>query len=103
MSSLHFGLAVFSLLEARVPEFDKQPLPRAAVDSILCINSGTLASNWQNTSSPNYNDDISLLSNISHLCTWTPADLFIFGVKCVSSSTAGLSGCLEKRGFVRKQ
>jgi hypothetical protein len=66
MSSLYFGLAVFCLLEARTPEFDPQPLhppPRTAVDCTLntASNSGTLASNWQSTSSPQYNNGISLL------------------------------------------
>jgi hypothetical protein len=44
MSSLYFGLPVFCLLEGRVLEFDTQPPLR-----------------FQNTSSPKYNDDISLL------------------------------------------
>ncbi len=32
MSSLYFGLAVFCLFEARVPEFDKQPFLPATVE-----------------------------------------------------------------------
>jgi hypothetical protein len=68
MSSLYFGLALFCLFEARVPEFNRQPLPPNScglysVHSTLYTvsNSGTLASDWLNTSSPKYNDDISLL------------------------------------------
>jgi hypothetical protein len=68
MSLLYFGLAVFCLFEARVPEFDRQPLPPTScglysVHSMLNIASyyGTQASIWQNTPSPIYNDDISLL------------------------------------------
>jgi hypothetical protein len=64
MSSLYSGQDVFCQFEARVPEFK-------AVFSVQCIlyrggegggcvsNSGTLASNRQNTASPKYNDDIS--------------------------------------------
>jgi hypothetical protein len=68
MSSWYFGLDVFCPFEARVPEY-------YAVVSVQCTlyspqllggrgcvsNPGTLASNWQNTASPKYNDDISLL------------------------------------------
>jgi hypothetical protein len=56
MSSLYFGLDVFCLLEARVPELDTQPLPTNncglySVHSTLntASNSGALASNWQKT------------------------------------------------------
>jgi hypothetical protein len=63
MSSLYFGLAVFCLLEARAPEFDPQPLPPPAqlwtVHWTLRQILGLL--NWQSTSSPKYNNDISLL------------------------------------------
>jgi hypothetical protein len=72
MSSLYFGFNVFCQSEVGVPEFD-------AVFSILyspqllggkgyVSNSGTLASNRQNTASPKYNDDISLLIS-QHLAT----------------------------------
>ncbi len=63
MSSLYFGLSVFCLFEARVPEFDTLPLPPTAVHSPLNIasNFGVLALNYQNTASSKYNDDISLL------------------------------------------
>jgi hypothetical protein len=71
MSLFSFGLAVFCLFEARVPEFDRQPLLPLAVEcavqfslyTLHCINfwDSTVASNWQNTLSPKYNDDISLL------------------------------------------
>jgi hypothetical protein len=68
MSSLYFGLDVFSQSEASVPEFE-------TVCSVECtlyspqllggrgclLNSGTLASNRQNRASPKYNDDIALL------------------------------------------
>jgi hypothetical protein len=77
MSLLPFGLAVFCLSEARVPEFDRQPLlPLAAEFAVQfslytrhCINfwDSTLASNWQNTSSPKYNDGISLLIPEYHI------------------------------------
>jgi hypothetical protein len=62
MSSLYFGLAVF--LGQNLTHFP------TAVDctvySVHCTlytasNYATIASNWQNTSSPIYNDDISLL------------------------------------------
>jgi hypothetical protein len=52
MSSLFFGLAVFCLFEASVPEFDTQPLPpkSCGLYSVHCIlntasNSGSPASN----------------------------------------------------------
>ncbi len=66
MSSLYFGLAVFRLFEARVPEFDTQPLPPVqctyTTDTLnTASNSGTLASNWQHKSSPKYKDDCSLI------------------------------------------
>jgi hypothetical protein len=68
MSSSYFGLDVFCVFKAGVLEFD-------LVFRIQCImyspqlfgsrgclsNSGALASNRQNTVSPKYNDDISLL------------------------------------------
>jgi hypothetical protein len=70
MSSLYFGFDVSCQFEASVSEFD-------AVYSVHCTlytstysywrgnncesNSMTLASNRQNTSSPKYNDYISLL------------------------------------------
>jgi hypothetical protein len=60
MSSLYFGLALFCLFEARVPEFDTQPLPPNSCGLTPVSNSKTLASKWQKTSSPKYNDDISL-------------------------------------------
>jgi hypothetical protein len=67
---LYFTLAVFCLFEARVPELDTQPLPpppQLWMYSVHCIlnsatYSGNLSSNWQNTSSPKYNVDISLLA-----------------------------------------
>jgi hypothetical protein len=68
MSSLYFGLAVFCLFEARVPEVDTQSvlLNSCGLYSGHCTlnilsNSGTLASNWQNTPSPKYTEEISLL------------------------------------------
>jgi hypothetical protein len=69
MSSLYFVHAVSCLFEeATVPEFDTQRLPPAScglysVHSTLnsASYSGTSASKWQNTSSPKYNEDISLL------------------------------------------
>jgi hypothetical protein len=64
MSPLYFGLAVFCLFEARVTEFDTQlfSLPYTAhCTQDPVSNSGTLDSNWQNTSSPKYKDDISML------------------------------------------
>ncbi len=48
MWSLYFGLAEFCRLAARVLEFDTQPLPPAAVESVHCVKSGTLASSCQN-------------------------------------------------------
>ncbi len=68
MSSLYFGLDVFCQFEARVLEL-------YTVFSLKCTlyspqllgvrgcvsNSVTQASNRQNTASPKYNDDISLL------------------------------------------
>jgi hypothetical protein len=58
---LNFELAVFCLFEARDPEFDIQPLlPPHPVQYELYTNtvsnSGTLASNWQNTSEPEVTD-----------------------------------------------
>ncbi len=74
MSSLYFGLAVFFLFEARIPEFGTQPLPpnSCGLNSVQrtlnsASNYGTIASNWQNTSSSNYNDDISLLIAQYHI------------------------------------
>jgi hypothetical protein len=46
MSSLYSCLAVFCLSEARIPEFDTQPLPPpVSCRSVHCVNSGALASN----------------------------------------------------------
>jgi hypothetical protein len=66
MSSLYFGLDVFRQFEAIVPE-----LVVVSVYSVCTLyrgegrdwmsNSGALASKRQNTASPKYNDDISLL------------------------------------------
>ncbi len=62
MSSLFFGLAVFCPFEARLPEFDKRPLPYPPPPHLSIAedctqkhpgNSGTPASNLQDTSSPN--------------------------------------------------
>jgi hypothetical protein len=69
MSSLYFGLAVFCLFGTQVVEFfchAALPPNSCGLYSVHCTlstasNSGTLASNWQNASSPKYNDDISLL------------------------------------------
>jgi hypothetical protein len=68
MSSLYFVHAVSCLFVATVPEFDTQRLPLAScglysVNSTLnsASYSGTSDSKWQNTSSPEYNDEISLL------------------------------------------
>ncbi len=54
MSSLYFGLAVFCLLEAGVPEFTRTPPPPSSVDvqSVHCINSGTLSSNGRTHEAP---------------------------------------------------
>jgi hypothetical protein len=63
MSSLYFGLVVFCQFES-VPKFDTQPPPppvQCTLYSEHWSNSGTLVSNWQNTSNPKYNNDISLL------------------------------------------
>jgi hypothetical protein len=76
ISSLSDGLAVICLFEARFLEFDKQPLPpnSCGLYSVHCSlstvsNSGTLASNWQNTSGLKYNEDISFADlTIPHLC-----------------------------------
>jgi hypothetical protein len=64
MSSSYFGLDEDWLFAAG----DTQPLPSIAVFSLhvhcalnTAPNSGTLDSNCQNSSSPKYNDDISLL------------------------------------------
>jgi hypothetical protein len=69
MSSLYFGLDVhvFCQFKARVLAFDNVQyivyiVQSAAVAGMSCeSNSETLASNKQNTASPQYNDDISLL------------------------------------------
>jgi hypothetical protein len=67
MSSLYLELAVFCLSEAKVPEFDTQPMPpnSCSLYSVHCTlnttsNSRAQASNWLNTSSAKYNGDISL-------------------------------------------
>jgi hypothetical protein len=68
MSSLYFGLDVFCLFE-----MDTEPLPQkygSTVEEYTTAIPGALASNRQNTSSPKYNDDFSLLIyciNISSL------------------------------------
>jgi hypothetical protein len=68
MSSLYFGLGVFCQFEAEVPEFDAVfsveftlYSPQLSEGKGCFSNSGTLASNRQNTESPKYNDDISML------------------------------------------
>ncbi len=65
MSSLHFGLDVFCLFDVGAPGLDAQPLPQKYWGSCGSVHtaskSGTVDSNGQNTSSPKYNDDISLL------------------------------------------
>ncbi len=69
MSSLKFWLEVFCLFEARVPVAVEINCC-GVVDCTVCTvqftlntasNSRTRASNWQNTSSPKYNGDISWL------------------------------------------
>jgi hypothetical protein len=50
MSSFYFGLAVFCLFEARVLEFDTQPLSPSSsgLHRTHCtLSPGSLASNWQ--------------------------------------------------------
>ncbi len=53
MSSLLFGLAVFCLFEARVPEFDTQPLPLSppptAVDCTVYTVRRTLRQFWDSS------------------------------------------------------
>ncbi len=66
MSSLYFGLAVFCLFESRLLDIPPLPPNSCKLDSIHCTldtasNSGTLALSSENTSSPKYNDDISML------------------------------------------
>jgi hypothetical protein len=69
MSTLYFGLDVFCPFEARVPEYYAVVSVRCTLYSPQLLggrrcsvsNPGTPASNWQNTASPKYNDDISLL------------------------------------------
>jgi hypothetical protein len=67
MSSLYFGLDVFCQFECRVPEYHAVISALYTVQSTTvrgrgCMsNSRTLDFNRQTTTSPKYNDDISLL------------------------------------------
>jgi hypothetical protein len=63
MSSLYFGLAVLSLFEARVPEFDTQPQApdSCGLYSVHYMYTEHCVKFWDSTSSPKYNDDNSLL------------------------------------------
>jgi hypothetical protein len=63
MSSLYFGLDIVCHFEARVTEFDVcvQYTVYTARGGGCLPNSGTLASNRQNTASPKYNDDTYLM------------------------------------------
>ncbi len=83
MSSLYFGLAVFCQCEARVPEFDMEPLPPPphCVHRTLKTVSNSRTLQYLQvgilcTSSPKYNDDISLL--ISGISPTQRMKLFIF-------------------------
>ncbi len=64
MSLIYFWLDVFCQFKARGPEFDtvQRTVYTVAGEGRGCVsNSGTLASNTQNTASPKLNDDISML------------------------------------------
>jgi hypothetical protein len=48
MSSLYFGLAVFCLFDARVPEFETQPSPPVQCTLNTASNYGTLGPEFLN-------------------------------------------------------
>jgi hypothetical protein len=63
MLSLYFVLKVFCLLEARTLQIGQRTLPLKNLDRGGSVHhlSGIAVSNRQNTASPQYKDDVSLL------------------------------------------
>ncbi len=96
MSLLYFGITVFCLFEARVPEFDSQPLPPAAVE----VYTASILGLWLRTSRIHQvqNTTTTSLCWSSNISSLVEVVCCVYGAQC----TQGTLGCTQQQSVDRK-